>query len=171
MRDQKRQGRAWAFGDGVSIEYISPLRYMFNAAGRGAACLTYLDPIFASTEKDGDIIVAGSHFGQGPGHDHAVLAIREAGIAGVVARSFAPQFYRHAVVHGLLVAECVDILDLVRADDELMLDFANGIGRNLTNGAEIRSSVPQGPAARIVQADGLIPFLRAELSDRAASTI
>lgn len=157
-------GRAWAFGDRVSVEYISPLRYMFQPEGRGAACLKFLDRAFAAAEKDGDYIVAGSHFGQGPGHDHAVLAIREAGIAGVIARSFAPQFFRHAVVHGLPVATCDDILDIVRPGDVVSFDFARGAGRNMTTAAEITGDVPRATAADIVRSGGLIPFLRGELS-------
>ena len=101
-----RTGRVWRFGDAVSIEAISPLRYMLSPQGRGRAFLAQLDAAFAAAEKDGDLIVAGRMFGHGPGHDHAVLAIKEAGIAGVVATSFAPQFFRHAIGHGLLVARC-----------------------------------------------------------------
>lgn len=68
-----------------------PLRYMLSPEGRGRDCLELIDPDFAAAEKSGDLIVAGALFGHGhsPGHDHAVLAIREAGIARVVARSFA----------------------------------------------------------------------------------
>lgn len=164
MNDRRHTGRVWVFGDEVSIEYISPLRYMFHPEGRGAACLKYLDPVFAAAEKDGDLIVAGRHFGQGPGHDHAVLAIREAGVAGVIARSFAPQFFRHAIVHGLAVAECDGILDIAGAGDEVQLDFATGTGRNRTTGAPISARVPAGTAADIVDAGGLIPFLRGELA-------
>lgn len=159
-------GRVWSFGDRVNVEHISPLRYMFQPEGRGAACLKYLDRDFAAAQKDGDLLVAGSHFGQGPGHDHAVLAIREAGIAGVVARSFAPQFFRHAIVHGLPVAACGDILDLVHAGDRLTMDFASGQGRNNTTGASISAVVPGGIAADIVGRGGLIPFLENELTAR-----
>lgn len=152
-------GRAWAFGDRVSIEYISPLRYMFQTEGRGAACLAFLDRTFAAAEKDGDLIVAGSHFGQGPGHDHAVLAILESGVAGVIARSFAPQFFRHAIAHGLPVATHDDILELVRPGDRVAFDFARGAGRNLTTGTTLTAEVPRSTAAAIVERGGLVPFL------------
>jgi 3-isopropylmalate/(R)-2-methylmalate dehydratase small subunit len=160
----ERSGRVWTFGDEVSIEYISPLRYMFNPDGRGQNCLKYLDPVFAAAQKQGDLIVAGTQFGQGPGHDHAILAIREAGIEGVVAASFAPQFFRHAIVHGLLVAECPGVLDLVGAGEQLTMDFATGRGRNQSRGTELRARVPEGPAAQIIEAGGLMPFLRAQVA-------
>ncbi|MDF2443461.1 MAG: 3-isopropylmalate/(R)-2-methylmalate dehydratase small subunit [Subtercola sp.] len=158
-----RTGKTWVFGDEVSIEYISPLRYMFDPTGRAEACLKFLDPVFAAAEKTGDLLVAGSLFGHGPGHDHGVLALREAGIAGVVATSFAPQFFRHAIGHGLLVAECPQILDLVSAGDRVEMDFATGIGMNLTTGAGIRADVPAGPARDIIAVGGLVPYLRAHL--------
>lgn len=137
---------------------------MFNTEGRGANCLKYLNPTFASAQKTGDLLVAGKHFGHGPGHDHAILAIREAGVAGVIAASFAPQFFRHAIVHGLLIAEVPGILDLVSDGDEISMDFDTGAGQNRSTGATIRGEVPQGPAASILASGGLMPFLRERLA-------
>jgi 3-isopropylmalate/(R)-2-methylmalate dehydratase small subunit len=159
-----RTGRVWRFGHDVSIEEISPLRYMLAPEGRGRSCLKRLDPEFAAARKDGDLLAAGRMFGHGPGHDHAILALREAGVAGVVAQSFAPQFFRHAIGHGLLVAQCPDILDLVTAGDQLSVDFDAGHGRNVTTGVGFTGQVPQGPAREIIAAGGLVPFLRARLA-------
>lgn len=158
------EGRAWAFGDEVSIEYISPLRYMFNPEGRGQNCLKYLDPAFAATEKSGDLIVAGTMFGHGPGHDHAIFALQEAGIVGVIAKSFAPQFFRHAIAHGLLVASSSQVLELVSAGDTLAVDFSTGAAVNRTTGATFQARVPAGPAAEVIDAGGLMPFLREYLA-------
>lgn len=159
-----RTGRTWCFGNDVSIEEISPLRYMSAPEGRGRACLKRLDPSFAAADKDGDLLVAGRMLGHGPGHDHAVLALREAGVAGVVAASFAPQFFRHAVGHGLCVAQCLEVLDLVSPGDRLRVDFATGSCRNLTRGVDFSASVPEGPARAVLAAGGLVPYLRAQLS-------
>jgi 3-isopropylmalate/(R)-2-methylmalate dehydratase small subunit len=166
-----REGRSWAFGDEVSIEYISPLRFMISPEGRGANCLRYLDANFAAAEKSGDLIVAGTMFGQGPGHDHAILAIKEAGIVGVIARSFAPQFFRHAIGHGLLVAECDSILDEVAGGDRVAMDFATGRGANVSTGATISATVPIGPAMEIITAGGLVPYLREYLATGASRPV
>jgi 3-isopropylmalate/(R)-2-methylmalate dehydratase small subunit len=172
MTDNRvREGRAWAFGDEVSIEYISPLRFVISPEGRGANCLRYLDAEFAATRKSGDLIVAGTMFGQGPGHDHAILAIKEAGIVGVIARSFAPQFFRHAIGHGLLVSECDEILGLVAGGDRVSMDFATGKGTNLSTGAVISATVPAGPAMEIITAGGLVPYLREYLSAGASRPV
>ena len=159
-----RTGRVWRFGEAVSIEAISPLRYMLSPQGRGRACLAQLDAAFAAAEKDGDLIVAGRMFGHGPGHDHAVLAIKEAGIAGVVATSFAPQFFRHAIGHGLLVARCPAQLHESFAGPELRVDFLEGSAVDCGTGNRWAVDVPGGPARDIVAAGGLVPFLRNRLA-------
>jgi 3-isopropylmalate/(R)-2-methylmalate dehydratase small subunit len=160
-----RGGRAWVFGDRVGVETISPLRYMFNSEHRARDCLAEVDPEFGRRVRPGDIVVTGSLFGHGPGHDHANIAMAETGIGGIVARSFAPQFFRHSIDHGLLVAECPEILELTSAGDELRVDFANGEIENLSTGGAARARVPQGPAAEIVLAGGLIPFIEAQRSN------
>jgi 3-isopropylmalate dehydratase small subunit len=167
--DWVRTGRAWRFGDGVSIEQISPLRFMLAPEGRGRACMRSLRPDFAAAEKAGDLIVAGRMFGHGPGHDHAILAIREAGIAGVVATSFAPQFFRHAIGHGLLVAQCPQATDITEGD-EVTADFDAGWCTNVTTGLTYTAQVPEGPARDIVAAGGLVQFLRARLRTGPAPT-
>jgi 3-isopropylmalate/(R)-2-methylmalate dehydratase small subunit len=167
--DWVRTGRAWRFGDDVSIEQISPLRFMLTPEGRGRACMRSLRPDFAAAEKDGDLIVAGRMFGHGPGHDHAILAICEAGIAGVVATSFAPQFFRHAIGHGLLVAQCPQATDIAEGD-EVTVDFDAGRCTDATTGITYTAHVPGGPARDIVAAGGLVPFLRARLHTGPAPT-
>lgn len=163
-----REGIAWCFGDAIGVDAISPLRFMLDPRGRGERCLEMVDPTFAAASKEGDLLVAGEMFGHGPGHDHSVLALREAGIAGVIARGFAPQFFRHAVGHGLLVAESPRILDEVQPGDRLRFDFAIGEGTNLRSGARIVARVPTGPAHAILAAGGLVPYLRARLEGAAA---
>jgi 3-isopropylmalate/(R)-2-methylmalate dehydratase small subunit len=160
-----RSGRVWRFGDAVSVEAISPLRYMLAPRGRGRACLKSVDPDFAAADKDGDLILAGRMFGHGPGHDHAILAIKEAGVAGVLATSFAPQFFRHAVGHGLLVARCPHELASSFTGPDLEVDFDRGNARDPVSGASWDVEVPAGPAQDIVAAGGLVPFLRGRLKE------
>jgi 3-isopropylmalate/(R)-2-methylmalate dehydratase small subunit len=160
-----REGAAWKFGDRIDVEAISPLRYMFDHEDRASRCLAQISPGFAAAVQPGDILVAGRLFGHGPGHDHANLALKETGIGGVVARSIAPQFFRHSIDHGLLVAECDGILDLVDPGCRLRVDFESGRVENLDSGASATAKVPAGPALEIVMAGGLIPFVRRRLEE------
>jgi 3-isopropylmalate/(R)-2-methylmalate dehydratase small subunit len=161
--DLVREGTVWAFGDRVSVEAISPLRYMFATADRARDCLADVDPRFGREVGRGDLVVAGALFGHGPGHDHANIALVETGIGGVVATSFAPQFFRHSIDHGLLVAECPTILEIAAAGDRLRVDFAAGTVENLADGRRAEARVPEGPAREIVAKGGLIPFIREEM--------
>jgi 3-isopropylmalate dehydratase small subunit len=163
MSSTWHSGRVWRFGDSVGIESISPLRYVLSPRGRGGACLASVDPEFAAEEKNGDLIVAGTMFGIGPGHDHAVLAIKESGVFGVVASSFAPQFLPHAVGHGRPVARVAPGLAEEMSGTSLEVDFRGGRAEDPVTGQTWDLPVPGGPAREIIDAGGLVPYLRARL--------
>lgn len=158
-----RQGKSWKFGDRIGIESISPLQFMLDPTERARRCLESVDPLFGPNVKPDDILFAGKHFGHGPGHDHAVLAIKEAGVGGVIAHSFAPQFFRHAIDHGLLIATYEQASSATSAGDVITMDFATGRFTNDTRGTSATAVVPQGPAYDILICGGLIPYLQREL--------
>lgn len=149
----------WKFGDRVRIDSISPFRYMFDSRGRARTCLAAEDPEFGENVAPGDIVVAGRMFGHGLSHDHANVALRETEIGGIVARSFAAQFLRNSINYGLLVAECDQILDLAVPGEVLRVDFATGLVEDPRSRETLTATVPSGPAADIVAAGGLVPFL------------
>jgi len=64
-----------------------------------------LDPTFSSKVQKGDVIVAGRNFGSGSSREQAPRALKEAGVAAVVAQSFARIFYRNAINVGLPLVE------------------------------------------------------------------
>ena len=93
------QGRALLVGDDVDTDAIIPAKYLVTAdpTELGRHCLEGLDPGFPGRIRPGDILVAGENFGCDSSREHAVLALRGAGIACVVAKSFARIFFRNAV--------------------------------------------------------------------------
>src|SRR5205814_1433071 len=100
--------RAWKLGDDVNTDLIIPGRHNLTTdpAELGRHALCEARPDFAPGVRPGDVIVAGTNFGCGSSREHAPLALRGAGIACVVAASFARIFFRNAVNLGLPILVC-----------------------------------------------------------------
>lgn len=101
------RGKAWIFGDDVDTDVIIPGKYLRTKDLNLWAehVLEGLDPKFASKVQRGDVIVAGKNFGCGSSREQAPLALKQAGISAVVAKSFARIFYRNAINVGLPLIE------------------------------------------------------------------
>jgi methanogen homoaconitase small subunit len=100
-------GKAWVFGDDVDTDVIIPGKYLRTKDARLWAehAMEGLDPQFASQVQKGDVIVAGRNFGSGSSREQAPRALKGAGVAVVVAKSFARIFYRNAINVGLALIE------------------------------------------------------------------
>ncbi|HOU10771.1 MAG TPA: 3-isopropylmalate dehydratase small subunit [Clostridiales bacterium] len=153
------KGRAIRYGDNVDTDVIIPARYLNTSDPKelAAHCMEDIDPDFLKKIKPGDIIAAGSNFGCGSSREHAPIAIKNAGIACVVARSFARIFYRNAVNTGLPIVETGAEID---TGDELEIDLAAGTLKNLTKGTE--ASFPPFPdfLQNIIDAGGLLEAMK-----------
>lgn len=159
------KGRIWIFGDNVDTDAIIPARYLSTSDPEKLAAhlMEDVDSQFAGRVKAGDLIVAGKNFGCGSSREHAPLAIKGAGVACVVAQSFARIFYRNAINIGLPILECPAELDeLLAVGDEISVDLEQGLitddrGRNYP--AETFPPFMQ----RIIRDGGLIEHLRKRL--------
>ncbi|MEM1578168.1 MAG: 3-isopropylmalate dehydratase small subunit [Archaeoglobaceae archaeon] len=132
-------GRVWKFGDDIDTDVIIPGKYLvFNEPEELAKhVFENLRADFAKKVKKGDFIVAGRNFGCGSSREHAVLALKGAGISAVIAKSFARIFFRNAINTGLLVIECAET-DKIDDGDEIEIDNENGEIINLTKGDRYR---------------------------------
>lgn len=90
QREDWKRGRAWYVGDRIDTEMIIPHEYLSvgTAEALGAHVLGGLDVHWRGRFRRGDVLFAGHDFGCGDPRDQAVLALRGAGLACVVARSF-----------------------------------------------------------------------------------
>jgi 3-isopropylmalate/(R)-2-methylmalate dehydratase small subunit len=79
--------------------------------------------------KPGDIIVGGENFGCGSSREHAPIAIKAAGIACVVAKSFARIFYRNSFNMGLPIFESQELWSLAVEGVEIEVDADQGVVR------------------------------------------
>lgn len=148
--------------DNINTDEIIPARYLVtdNEAELAKYAMEDLDPAFVQRLKPGDFIVAGRDFGCGSSREHAVWTLRGAGVAGVIASSFARIFYRNAVNNGFPVVECPGIADEIADGDQLEIDLSCGVIRDLTSGKEFRFSPLPDFALKIREAGGLLQSIK-----------
>jgi len=116
--------------------------------------------------QPGDFLVAGKNFGCGSSREQAAAAMKYAGVGAVIAVSFARIFYRNAINLGLpaIVAE-VEAAE----GDELAIDLEAGRIENLTQGREFKAAALDPRAVELLEAGGLIPYLKRKVVAQASA--
>ena len=119
--------------DHINTDEIIPARYLNTADEKELAnhAMEDIDTNFVDKVKPGDIIVAGNDFGCGSSREHAVLALRGAGIQAVIAKSLARIFFRNSINNGFLAIQA-DLADEVEEGDILEINVSSGTITNLT---------------------------------------
>ena len=121
------KGKAWKFGDNINTDLICPGPYMRLPLDQlGQAAMAGIDPDFHKKISKGDIVVAGANFGSGSSRELAPIALKMAGVGGVVAKYFARIFYRNCIAIGFPIIECDDAPDRINEGDQLEMDLLNG---------------------------------------------
>ena len=128
------KGFVHKYGDNVDTDVIIPARHLntSNHKELAAHCMEDIDADFIKNVKQGDIMVAGFNFGCGSSREHAPIAIKEAGIDCVIAKTFARIFYRNSINIGLPILECAEASEKIKSGDEVSIDFDSGIIKNIT---------------------------------------
>lgn len=155
---------AWVFDeDDFDIDLIVGVRNIKITNVEELAALAMGDraPGFAATVQRGDLLVGGRNFGYGHPHYPAMRAMRHLGIAGVVAESFSPGFFRGEISMGFPLVTCPGIVALVQRGDELAVDWAAARVHHPRSGRSL-PLVPLAAAERqTLEAGGLLPYLKA----------
>jgi 3-isopropylmalate/(R)-2-methylmalate dehydratase small subunit len=159
-------GRAWTYGDDVNTDMLFPGKYTYTCSTPEEILphlLEDLDPDFAEGVAPGDVILAGKNFGCGSSREQPVVGLRAAGLAAVVARSFARIFYRAAINQGLLLVECPEAVDAFTEGDPVSVDARAGEVRV----GERTFTFPPLPEeiVAIRDAGGLLPWTRRRLEE------
>ncbi|MCK5271195.1 MAG: 3-isopropylmalate dehydratase small subunit, partial [Sedimentisphaerales bacterium] len=144
--------------DNINTDEIIPARFLNtdDEAELAKHCMEDLDEEFVRKVSPGDFIVAGSDFGCGSSREHAVWSLRGAGVAAVLADSFARIFYRNAINCGFLVVEAPGISEKINNGDKLDIDSKNGKITNLTSGETYEFTPLPDFALDIIEAGGLL---------------
>ena len=148
--------------DHINTDEIIPARYLNTDDEKELAkhCMEDLDKDFVNKVKDGDVIVAGDDFGCGSSREHAVWALRGAGVKTVIAKTFARIFYRNAINNGFYLIESENAQDKINDGDELEIDFETGLIKNKTTGTEIKFNPLPDFALEIINNGGLLEHIK-----------
>lgn len=162
------RGRAWVFGDSIDTDMITPGKYLAILEPKGLAehLLEGKDPEFAKRVKPGDLIVAGQNFGCGSSREHAVAAMRGAGVGCVVAESFARIFYRNCLNLAQPLLEVPQVTQQVKTGDEVEVDLRAGTLRNVASGRVLQGTPLTEKAVELLEAGGLVNIVRKKLHAR-----
>ncbi|HEY5502106.1 MAG TPA: 3-isopropylmalate dehydratase small subunit [Candidatus Anoxymicrobiaceae bacterium] len=155
------KGKAHRFGDDVNTDYIISGRHKFKTLDMNELArhvMEDLDPHFTKRLKKGDFLVAGKNFGCGSSREQAPLALKHAGVAAVLASSFARIYFRNSINNGLpaLVCDTSGIED----GDTLEIDLATGRIKNISKGSEIDSRPLPRVMLDILSEGGLVEYMR-----------
>ena len=152
----------------INTDLIIPARYLVNSDPDHLAghCMEDIDPEFLKKkEQIGAIImVGGLNFGCGSSREQAPIAIKAAGIKCVIAPTFARIFFRNAINIGLPIIEFNEI-DKLNTEDELEIDFNEGIIKNLTTTAEYKIKKLPSFLQEIISADGLVNYAKHKIKN------
>ncbi|MCP4603171.1 MAG: 3-isopropylmalate dehydratase [Proteobacteria bacterium] len=171
----------YVLGDNVDTDQIIPAEYLAislsdptqrarygglalsgvpkNQAGLPSGNVTFADT--KTNRSPFSIIVAGRNFGCGSSREHAPVALAEAGVRAVVARSYARIFFRNAINGGYfppLVCED-DLPALLSTGDEIVLDMGVSTLSHEANNCTYRLN-DMGAAGEIISAGGLFAYAR-----------
>ena len=163
-------GRAWVFGDNVDTDVLAPGKYMKSAIDEMARhCLETVEPGFAGSVRAGDVVVGRRNFGTGSSREQAPQALKQLGVAALVAESFAGLFYRNAINLGLPAVVCADARRIC-AGDRVRVDPEAGRIENLSTGEVLACEPIPAHLMQMLRDGGLVPHLEKRLARQRKET-
>lgn len=160
------RGKAWKFGRNVNTDAIIPARHCNTSdpAELAKHCMEDADPEFVRKMTPGDLIVADTNFGCGSSREVAPVAIKAAGVSAVIAGGFARIFFRNAINIGLPIFECPEAYVGIAEGDEVEVDPASGVIRNVTQGTTFQAAPFPEFLQQIIARGGLRGYVEERLA-------
>ena len=160
-------GKVWTFGKDIDTDLIIAARYLNTSVPEELAkhVMEDADPEFVGKMSVGDVIVAGENFGCGSSREHAPIALKAAGVAAIIAPTFARIFYRNAFNMGLPIFELPQSAEISEGD-EISVDMDNGTITNKTT-SKTYDFTPIPPFMQeLIDAGGLMNFAQNEIKQQ-----
>jgi 3-isopropylmalate/(R)-2-methylmalate dehydratase small subunit len=167
------RGLVFVVGDNIDTDQIIPAQYLNlvptipeEYVKLGTYAMSGLPESYprlvpqGSSQSPYRIVIAGRNFGCGSSREHAPVSLGAAGIAAVVAQSFARIFFRNCIATGELypVDTEVRLCELLKTGDRVELD----LDANVLKGPDGRTYPlrPLGDAKGVIDQGGLFEFAR-----------
>ena len=130
------KGKVHKFGDDINTDEIIPARYLNTSDPLELAkhAMEDADSEFVNRMQPGDFIVAGKNFGCGSSREHAPVALKAAGLAAVIAGSFARIFFRNAFNMGRAIFESPEAAAELKDGQEISVDLDSGVITDQSSG-------------------------------------
>ncbi|XP_051114460.1 3-isopropylmalate dehydratase small subunit 1-like [Andrographis paniculata] len=170
-------GQCYVVGDNIDTDQIIPAEYLTLVPSKpdeyeklGSYALVGLPSTYetrfvdtGATKTKYSIVIGGDNFGCGSSREHAPVALGAAGVAAVVAESYARIFFRNSVAtgelyplesEGRLCEEC-------RTGDVVTIELSESVCKliNHTTGKEHKLK-PIGDAGPVIEAGGIFAYAR-----------
>lgn len=161
---------AWIFEeDNYDIDLIVGIKNikLTDINELASVTMSSYDKDFSSAVQQGDLLVAGHNFGYGHPHYPAMRAMRHLGIAGVIAESFSPGFFRGEISMGFPLVSCPGIRAAVSRWDALRVDWEQGHVVNERSGQALAFEPLSSVERATLACGGFIPYLKARLAKQA----
>jgi 3-isopropylmalate/(R)-2-methylmalate dehydratase small subunit len=167
MQKANIDGKVWTFGKDVDTDLIIAARYLNTSVPEKLALhvMEDADPEFVSKMTPGDIIVAGENFGCGSSREHAPIALKAAGVAAVIAPTFARIFYRNAFNMGLPIFELNESAEISEGDNISVDMNAGTITNKTTSKTYTFIPIPEF-MQELIDAGGLMNFASKEIEGK-----
>ena len=159
------KGKGWKFGADIDTDAIIPARYLNTSDPKELAkhCMEDSDPEFINKINKGDVIVADKNFGCGSSREHAPIAIKNAGISCVIAKTFARIFYRNSFNMGLPIFESTEASEKIDNRDKLEIDTESGIIKNITKNQTYKAQPIPPFMQELINEGGLINYVKKKI--------
>lgn len=156
------ESRIQRFGDHVDTDAIIPGEFCHLVAleDLGRHCFHYVAPGFAERVARGAaVVVAGEGWGSGSSREQAVWALKGAGVAAVIAKSYAFIHRRNLVNEAVphLVVRDAAFYEAAQDGAAIKLDLASG--RIEVDGRSFQAEAPTTMIRRLAQAGGIVPAI------------
>ncbi|XP_009768842.2 3-isopropylmalate dehydratase small subunit 1 [Nicotiana tabacum] len=168
-------GLCYVVGDNIDTDQIIPAEYLtlvpsnpdeYKKLGSYALCglpssyqTRFIDPDEFTSKYS--IIIGGDNFGCGSSREHAPVALGAAGVAAVVAESYARIFFRNSVATGEVypLESEVRICEECKTGDVVTVELGESRLINHTTGKEYKLK-PIGDAGPVIEAGGIFAYAR-----------